>query len=121
MRAFLHRFLVCLVAIIFVAAGIGRGIAAAQPCPDTMHEIIVHHAHDGGHHHAQPHDNTDKQTAIDQSCLKCCGVCIPMANGVAAASGTAVLILSTVLYLLKSETDSGQPIVLDPGIPKTIS
>ena len=121
MGSLLRRTLVILLAAVFVAAGIGRGSAAAQPCPSTVHETAAHHAHDGDHHHAQPHDQATKQAAIDHSCLKCCGICIAIANGVSGPSIGMELILSSVLYLLNSGIQRGQLIVLDPGIPKTTS
>ena len=121
MGSLLRRTFVILLAAVFIAAGIGRGIAAVQPCPSTVHETAAHHALDGEHQHAQPHEQATKQAAIDQSCLKCCGICIAIVNGVSAPSVAGELILSSVLYPLNSEIRVGQLIILDPGIPKSIS
>jgi hypothetical protein len=115
MGSLLRRTLLVLLAAVFVVAGIGRGMAAMQPCPSTVHETAAHHSHGEKRHHTLPHD----QAAIDQSCMKCCGICVAIASGDFDPADALEMILFSILYSPDSDIRVGQLVNLDPGIPKT--
>ena len=129
MRSLMHRVMICLLAIAFVASGaVWRHCVAAVPA--AANAAAAHHDHDTASHHGHgAHDQhashnqapaqPDQPIADDHICGKCCGVCTfvgaPPPDMTAMAAGVAA-----VLFSLARNCCSGATVRVDPGIPKRI-
>jgi len=131
MRGLMHRVLVCVLALAFVASGaMWRHCMAAMPAPVDIaaqhdhdhlgHDAPSHHDH-GAHHQHAPNpaaDTPDQPITNDHTCGKCCSVCSVV--GVAPPDMGAAADESAVLFSLPRDCCTGATIRVDPGIPKRI-
>jgi len=113
-----HRTFVFLLALALAASGIGRAMSVEHPCAPAAEHAVMHSGAHADHH--LHHSDDDKNST--KSGAKCCGMCIVAATGILPAPhDMTASTVSSVYYPVGSHSLYGRWVLLDPGIPKTLS
>jgi hypothetical protein len=129
MRLLCRRMFVVLIALGFIASGIGRMAfaLASEPChpkSEMTQQHIHHHGQDHASHDHNTHpDNAETGNTTDttDTCFKCCGICTASPQlSTPSLSADARLVSYGLTYFVLAESWADRPLVIDPGIPKRI-
>jgi hypothetical protein len=72
--------------------------------------------------HEAAHDDEGRaagDAGNGQPCFKCCGVCTTVGTyTIERRSGDVLLTTTPVVYRIATQSVTGEPVIIDPGIPK---
>ena len=118
MHASAQPVLAILLALALIVGGVGR---FALCCGE---EGLTSHSHGGGahagHHHSPDHDAAKKPLSAP-GCLKCCGICVADPGLSRAPTVTVELTRHAAVFSIDTKTYHNRPVVIDPGIPKSLA
>jgi hypothetical protein len=133
MGGFVRRALALTIALALVASGTawrqcmamnlasGPAAGASQSAPDEQaHGHHAVHDQDAAHGH-QTADLPTDPTTNEHACLKCCSACTFASALPPFADGAAIFTVTAVEFSRVESYRRGAEILVDPGIPKTIT
>jgi len=118
MGAVVRKLLVMLIAVAFSVGTVLGSAAMATACPAAPQHSHGAHGGPSAHHH---HQHGAPESTKDADASRCCVICFSIAAADPAMVRAIALVAFPIRYALDVQRLVGQPLMLDPEIPKRMA